>query len=121
MKEGDDIVLWCKSDSYWEWCDITHVLSNRTCEHVWDRGLYNVTVGECSDFTGRFEYIGDKGSYVYKCGIRLRDIRPEEAGEWKCDITGYYDGKNKWKQYQKDQGETASMSFQVSVGNLQGK
>ena len=114
-KEGKDIELWCKSDSYWEWCDITHVLSNRTCEHVWDRGLYNVTVGECSDFTGRFEYIGDKGSYVYKCGIRLRDFRPEEAGEWKCDITGYYDGKNKWKQYQKDQGETASKSFYVAI------
>jgi len=115
VKEGDDIVLWCKSDSYWEWCDITHVASGATCEHVWNNGLYNVKVGECSDFAGRFEYIGDKGSSVYKCGIRVKDVRPEEAGEWKCDITGYYDGKNKWKQYQKDQGETASKSFQVDV------
>ena len=93
VKEGEDIELWCstrwRSDDYWEWCDITHVASNRT----WDKGLDNVKVGKCSDFADRFEYIGNKGAAVYKCGIRLK-VRPEDAGEWKCDITGYYNGYN---------------------------
>ena len=117
VTEGEYVDLWCKSDSYWEWCDITHVSSNHTCEHVWDRGLYNVKVGNCSDFAGRFKYIGNMGSSVFKCGIRLMDFRREEAGEWRCDITGYVDGKNKRKQYQKDRGETASQSFDIIVIN----
>ena len=128
VKEGEDIELWCstrwRSDDYWEWCDITHVPSNRTCEHVFDESestfwenVYQIWEKNCSDFAGRFEYIGDKKSsgYLYKCGIRLKDIRPEDAGEWKCDITGYYDGYDQWKQWQKDQGKTASKSFHVNV------
>ena len=129
VKEGEDIELWCKSDSWWEWCDITHVPSNRTCEHVFDESestfwenVYQIWEKNCSDFADRMEYIGDLrkyvsvgGVYVFKCGIRLMDIRPEDAGEWKCDITGYYDGLDQWKQWQKDQGKTASKSFHVNV------
>ena len=65
--------------------------------------------GKCDAFAGRVEYIGDKGSSVYKCGVRIRDVRPEEAGQWRCDITSYYDGSNKWQSY----GTTASRTFEV--------
>ena len=82
-----------------------------SCEHVWNKALYNVKEGDCGDFKGRFEYIGDKGSSVYKCGVRVKNVRPEDAGQWKCDITSYYDGSNKWKSY----GTSASKSFTVDV------
>ena len=113
IKEGEDVEFWCKSDEYWEWCEITHVATDTSCEHVWNEDLYNVKVGGagCDDFEGRFEYIGDKGSSVYKCGIKVKNVRPEERGEWRCDITSYYDGYNKWKSY----GTTVSKKFNVEV------
>lgn len=111
VKEGEDIELWCKSDNYWEWCKITHVATDTSCEHVWNKTPYTVKVGDCGDFEGRMEYIGDKGASVYKCGVRIKNVRPEEAGDWKCDITEYYDGTNKWQSY----ADTASKSFTVDV------
>ena len=30
---------------------------------------------------------------MYKCGVRIRDLRPEEAGEWRCEMEEYHDGK----------------------------
>ena len=117
VKEGQPIDLWCKSDDYWEWCDITHVPSDKSCEHVWQKTpANNVVEGKCDNFAGRVEYIGDKGSSAYKCGIRIKNITPEEAGQWRCDITSYYDGLNKWKSYQRDQSDTtASKTFEVEV------
>ena len=53
----------------------------------------------CTTFEERFEYIGDKGSAVYKCGVRIKDFRPEDFGLWRCDVWNYYDGTNKWKNY----------------------
>ena len=46
VKEGEDVEFWCKSDDYWEWCEITHVASDTSCEHVWNKDLYNVKVRE---------------------------------------------------------------------------
>ena len=109
VKEGEDLELTCTTDNYWEWCKITHVPTGKSCENVWNKSPYNVKVGECGDFEGRFEYTGDRGSSVYKCGVRIKGVRPGEDGEWKCDVTEYYDGTNKWKSY----AETASKSFQV--------
>ena len=80
-----------------------------SCEHVWNKALYNVKEGDCGDFEGRFEYIGDKGSSVYKCGVRVKDIVPEDLGEWKCDVWQYYDGSNQWRDY----ASATSKSFQV--------
>jgi len=118
VKEGEPIELWCKSDSYWEWCDITHVDSGNTCEHLWNYDLYNVKEGKCDDFKDRMEYIGDKGSAVYKCGIRIKNARSEDAGQWKCDITAYQDGTNKWKNWKRARsGTTASRMFEVDVSS----
>ena len=44
VKEGKDMELWCKADSYWEWCKITHVPSGNSCEHAWNKTPYNVQV-----------------------------------------------------------------------------
>ena len=94
VKEGDDMSIWCKTDDYWEWCKITHVKSAKSCEHVWNYDEYNVKEKNCNDFGGRFTYIGDRGSSVYKCGIHIKDMKPDDEGEWKCDIWGYYNGYN---------------------------
>ena len=67
--------------------------------------------GKCDAFAGRVEYIGDKGSSVYKCGVRIKNVTPEEAGQWRCDITSYYDGSNKWQSY----GTKVSRTFEVDV------
>ena len=64
------------------------------------------------------EYIGDKGSAVYKCGIRIKNARSEDAGQWKCDITAYQDGTNKWKNWKRARsGTTASRMFEVDVSS----
>ena len=57
----------------------------------------------------RFLYTGDKGSSVYKCGFDVKNIQPEDYGEWRCDVWSYYDGSNKWRSY----ASTTSMTFQV--------
>ena len=53
----------------------------------------------CTAFEDRFEYIGDRGSAVYKCGVRIKDVRLEDFTRWKCNVWNYYDGTNKWKNY----------------------
>ena len=57
----------------------------------------------------RFLYTGDKGSSVYKCGFDVKNIQPEDYGEWRCDVWSYYDGSNKWRSY----ASTTSKTFQV--------
>ena len=59
--------------------------------------------------TMKFLYTGDKGSSVYKCGFDVKNIQPEDYGEWRCDVWSYYDGSNKWRSY----ASTTSMTFQV--------
>ena len=56
-------------------------------------------VANCTAFEDRFEYIGDRGSTVYKCGVRIKDFRPEDFGRWWCNVFSYYDGTNKWRTY----------------------
>ena len=82
LDKGDDIDLWCKTDNYWEWCKISHAGTNRSCEHVWRDDMVTefesddmvalsvyVRVGDCEDFEGRFQYIGDRGWKVYELDI----------------------------------------------------
>ena len=29
---------------------------------------------------------------LQKCGVRFKDLRPDEAGEWRCELEKYYNG-----------------------------
>ena len=49
VKEGGDMDLWCKTNTYWEWCKITHVPSGSSCEHAWNANVYNVEELNCTD------------------------------------------------------------------------
>ena len=40
-----------------------------------------MTVNNCDDFKGRFEYLGDYDNY--KCGIRISGVEKEDAGAWR--------------------------------------
>ena len=73
--------------------------------------LVHCQVLNCTDFEGRFEYIGDEGATVYKCGVRVKNLRPEDFGRWKCDVWQYYDGSNKWRSY----AASKSKSFQARL------
>merc|ERR1712039_955202 len=75
--------------------------------------VYNVEELNCTDVDKqmplRFLYTGDKGSSVHKCGFDVKNIQPEDYGEWRCDVWSYYDGSNKWRSY----ASTTSKTFQV--------
>merc|ERR1712039_783534 len=75
--------------------------------------VYNVEELNCTDVDKqmplRFLYTGDKGSSVYKCGFDVKNIQPEDYGEWRCDVWSYYDGSNKWRSY----SSLTSKTFQV--------
>ena len=40
-----------------------------------------MTVNNCDDFMGRFEYLGDYNNY--KCGIRIGGVKKGDAGVWR--------------------------------------
>ena len=70
--EGDNVELWCNADDWWEWCKFTHVQTDKKCELDWKKyslldgrrnSVRNVTVLDCADFEGRFEYLGDYDNY----------------------------------------------------------
>ena len=48
VKKGGDMDLWCKTDSYWEWCNIVRLhdsikkFRDTACEHAWNTNDYNV-------------------------------------------------------------------------------
>ena len=86
IQDGYPLELWCNVDDYWEWCTFSHMSSNKFCDFQWKKDPYNVTVNEC-DFEGRYDYLGDYDNY--KCGIRIYQARPEDSGEWRCDLEGY--------------------------------
>ena len=91
LQEGEALELWCNVDDWWEWCTFTHTASSKSCELDWKWDPYNVTVLDCADFEGRFEYLGDYNNY--KCGVRFKDMRPDEGGKWQCNVEEYNDGK----------------------------
>ena len=46
----------------------------------------------------------------------MKNVSAEVEGEWKCEMTEYYDGSNKWKSYavQHGYGQVAR-SFNVNI------
>jgi len=108
IEEGSSLDLWCNVDDYWEWCAFKHVPSKRFCDLKWDWATKNVTVHDCADFEGRFEYLGDYDNY--KCGIRLHNVRPDEAGKWTCELENYY-----YAETVRHYGYEVRKSFQVDV------
>ena len=108
VKEGGEVELFCAVDDWWEWCTFKRA-DAAICDFEWRKDVYNVTVLDCAAFAGRFEFIGDYNSY--QCGIRLKDVRPEDAGEWSCDFENYYSGQTRNYGYK----VSGKMSVDVEV------
>ena len=100
MKEGESLELWCNVDDWWEWCKFTHVPSKKFCDFVWSDPPYNVTVLNCDDFDKRFTYLTSGYKDNKKCGVKIDNVQPDEAGEWKCDLENYYNGYTRGYGYQ---------------------
>ena len=48
---------------------------------------------------------------LYKCGIRFKNLQPDEAGEWRCEMEEYYDGYGT----NRGNGATDERSFFIEV------
>ena len=75
-------------DSYWERCKFTHLKTGKYFELEWKEVPgYNVTQKNCQ---GQFRYLGDWNAN--RCGISF-NARPNDSGEWKCDVERYRTGR----------------------------
>lgn len=105
VKEGDNLAIKCIVDGWWEWCTFRH--AGQKCDFEWTNEVYNVTVLDCQDFKGRFEFDGNYNQY--ECGLILRNVRKEDAGEWTCELENYYSGRYRGYGY----NATANMVLEV--------
>ena len=107
---GDSLELWCNVDDWWEWCTFSHVPSGRVCDFQWKSGPWNVTINDCNDFDGMYDYLGDYNNH--KCGIRIYNMNPDESGEWRCDLESYNRAETK-----RGHGYQVRKSFDVQVND----
>ena len=96
VEEGGTIELYCAVDDWWEWCTFKRA-DAAICDFEWRKDVANVTVADCDAFDGRYEYFGDYNHY--ECGVRIRNARPEDAGEWRCDFESYNAGQTRYYGY----------------------
>ena len=106
VPEGDSITLSAKVDDYYEWC-LFKAPDGKICDFQWKKPEWNVTVLNCSDFSGRFRYAGDFNNYV--CAVTIDDIRADESGEWTVELENYYNG------YTRNYGYKTRAKFVVTV------
>ncbi|XP_059094922.1 uncharacterized protein LOC131889766 [Tigriopus californicus] len=107
VKEGKDLAIKCVVDDWWEWCTFKH--SGRKCDFEWSNQARNVTVLDCQDFEGRFEFHGRYNNY--ECGIVLHGVEEADAGEWTCQLENYYRGRYRGYGY----NSSAQMIVEVEI------
>lgn len=107
VKEGESVVLSCTVDTYYEWCKFEH--AGKKCDYEWRKKEWNITLLDCSDFNDKIRYVGDYNNY--NCAIELKNVTPEDAGEWTCEMESYHAGRYRGYGYQK----TGSMMIDVEV------
>ncbi len=107
LAQGDDITLSCSSDNWWKWCTFKHAESGKVCDFQWKFEPYNVTVLDCDDFAGRFEFVGDYNNY--NCAVKLTGMTGQEAGKWRCEMEEF------WKGLQRGAGDIDTVEFEIEV------
>ena len=87
VEEGENLELWCTSNSPWDSCEITQIpFSKDFCTSKSSIEYNRIRVSSCNDLEGRFESIGDSGNFPMKCGIKIKNLQREEDGTWRCDL-----------------------------------
>merc|ERR1711936_1272200 len=105
VKEGHPFKVICTTDNWYEWC--TFKTNDKICEIEWKSDLYNVTMGQCEDYSGRVEFRGDYNQY--ECGLKISKARTEDAGEWSCELESFVKGGRRGDGYK------AKKTFNVIV------
>jgi len=94
LRSGQKLQLSCKADSAFEYCRWRHrelgggsVL--RECNLEWKYNKAKVIKTSCdAELSNRTSVAGDyEGSH--ECGLTITDIRPEDAGDWECELEEY--------------------------------
>ena len=86
LEEDEFVELYCAVNQQFEKCSFLHY--NLTCEFKWEEHLYNVSIRNCADFEGRFEFISKNDGR--SCGIRLKSTKIEDGGDWTCEFLPLY-------------------------------
>ena len=94
--EGQDVDLFCAVDTYYEWCTFVH--NDKKCDFEWKRDVWNLTTLDCADYQDRAHFNGDYNEY--NCGIKLKNVKLEDAGLWSCELESYHAGKYRGYGYQ---------------------
>jgi len=111
ISPGDSVTLLCKSDSSYEYCSWSHKTPKgrvRECHFEWKRAHNAVKKQDCSkDFSHKVSMTGNYDKH--QCGIRIQNVKLEDAGEWICEMESYV------FMMSKGDGYTASKKFQLEV------
>jgi len=100
LVEGDTLTLLCTTDTFWEWCTFKHY--GKVCDYAWTESNWNVTVQACDDFARRqVEFHGNYNSH--QCGLKLKGVRLEDAGQWSCQMESYHSADRRRSGYIREQ------------------
>jgi len=105
------VTLLCKSDSSYEYCSWSHTTPKgrkRECHFEWKRAHNAVKKQDCSnDITHKVSMTGNYDKH--QCGIKIENVRLEDAGKWTCEMESYVFLGNKGS------GSKASKDFQLEI------
>ncbi|TRY78631.1 hypothetical protein TCAL_14436 [Tigriopus californicus] len=107
VQEGESLVLQCSVDDWYEWCTFRH--KNKKCDFQWRKDVYNITVLDCQDYEGRFQFQGQYNNN--ECGIEIENVAVEDGGEWVCEFENYYNGYYRGYGYQAEKKMTVEVKI----------
>ena len=86
LKAGDKIILSCKADGYFEYCDWYH--DGHVCKFEWKRWHSEVRKQSCyRRLRNRIKYIGNYEEH--ECTVELKSLDKSDSGNWTCKVEGY--------------------------------
>jgi len=122
VKQGETLTLWCKADNWWEWCTIEH--EGKECQFIviYDGSSYKYEKKKCNNgFDDRIEFDKNMEKKWYECGVTLRDVRPEDAGDWSCQMIKYYDWTGEFIKYSKKYYGKPKATMKIEVDTTETK
>ena len=91
IQQGQDFILSCTVDNYYEWC--TFRKNARKCDFEWKRALNNIATIDCHDFKEKADFHGNYNNH--ECAIKVKNATFMDSGIWTCDLESYHFGFNR--------------------------
>ena len=105
LEVGDDVILSCHSNEYFEFCTWTH--EKNECNFEYKRAYDDVKMMDCSnDLKDRISYVGDYKRH--ECSVKINRVQLADRGDWSCTIEKYAWGPAR--------GLVAKRSFSLDIG-----